>query len=42
LDDFALGLPPGLWPELDEHNARLYARRASAPSVHPLNTLIAA
>ena len=42
LDDFALELPPGLWPELDGHNSRLYARRASLPSVHPLNTLVAA
>lgn len=42
LDDFALAMPPGLWPELDKHNSRLYARRASAPSVHPLNTSVAA
>jgi N-acyl amino acid synthase of PEP-CTERM/exosortase system len=42
LDDFALGLPPGLWPELDEHNSRLYARRAGASPVHPLNTSVAA
>ena len=42
LDDFALGLSPGLWPELDKHNSRLYARRASAPSVHPSYTPVAA